>query len=99
MINELEHLLAQTSTSALIGSLSVELKRLEEVDEEKAEPFRIGTKKHLESMKHVLSHLIVTEKELRTLLSVNYNLHRENMELMRKVEEMEKRITHLNDGL
>lgn len=99
MINELEHLLAQTSTSALIGSLSMELKRLETVEDEKAKPFREGTEKHLKSMQHVLTHLIVTEKELRTLLSVNFNLHKQVMELMNENEKMKLENANLMQGL
>ena len=92
MINELDHLLAQTSTSAIIGSLKNELDRLKTVDEEKAKPFIEGSTKHLENMKHVLLHLMICEKELRNLISQNYNLHKQNMELMREVEDLEKKI-------
>lgn len=99
MIEELEHLLAQTSTSAIIGSLKHELDRLKTVDEEKAKPFIEGSTKHLESMKHVLLHLMICEKELRNLISQNYNLHKQNMELMREVEELEKKILYLNAEL
>ena len=81
MINELDHLLAQTSTSAIIGSLKHELDRLKTVDEEKAKPFIEGSTKHLESMKHVLLHLMICEKEIRNLISQNYNLHKQVMEL------------------
>lgn len=99
MINDLDHLLSQTQVSAIIGSLSMELKRLEELKEPKHEPFRIGTKKHLEEMKEVLMHLFVCEKEIRTLTSVNYNLHRENMELSRKVEQLEIMNNNLMNGI
>jgi hypothetical protein len=99
MIEELEHLLAQTSTSAIIGSLKHELDRLKSVDEEKAKPFIEGSSKHLESMKHVLLHLMICEKEIRNLISQNYNLHRENMELSRKVEQLENTNTHLIKGI
>lgn len=99
MINDLDHLLSQTQVSAIIGSLSMELKRLEELNEPKHEPFKVGTQKHLESMKEVLLHLMRCEKELRTLISVNYNLHRENMELSRKVEQLEKMNGNLMNGI
>jgi hypothetical protein len=99
MINELDHLLSQTQVSAIIGSLSMELKRLEQLNEPKYEPFRIGTKKHIEEMKEVLMHLFVSEKELNTLKSVNYNLHRENMELSRKVEQLEIMNNNLMNGI
>lgn len=99
MINELEHLLAQTSTSALIGSLSMELKRLETVEDEKAKPFREGTEKHLKSMQHVLTHLIVTEKELRNLISQNYNLHKSVLELSSINEQLKMENAHLMQGL
>jgi hypothetical protein len=99
MINDLDHLLSQTQVSAIIGSLSMELKRLEQLNEPKHEPFRIGTKKHLEEMKEVLMHLFVSEKELNTLKSVNYNLHRENMELSRKVEQLEIMNNNLMNGI
>ena len=99
MIDELEHLLAQTSTSAIIGSLKNELDRLKTVDEEKAKPFIDGSTKHLESMKHVLLHLMICEKEIRNLISQNYNLHRENMELWRRVENLENTNNHLIKGI
>ena len=99
MINDLDHLLSQTQVSAIIGSLSMELKRLEHLNEPKHEPFKIGTKKHLEEMKEVLMHLFVSEKELNTLKSVNYNLHRENMELSRKVEQLEIMNNNLINGI
>lgn len=99
MINELDHLLAQTQVSAIITSLDTELSRIKQLNEPKHEPFKIGTKKHLESMKEVLLHLMRCEKELRTLLSVNYNLHRENMELSRKVEQLENKNNHLIKGI
>lgn len=99
MIEELEHLLAQTSTSAIIGSLKNELDRLKTVDEDKAKPFIDGSSKHLESMKHVLLHLMICEKEIRNLISQNYNLHRENMELSRKVEQLEKMNGNLMNGI
>jgi hypothetical protein len=99
MIEELEHLLAQTSTSAIIGSLKNELDRLKSVDEEKAKPFIDGSSKHLESMKHVLLHLMICEKEIRNLISQNYNLHRENMELSRNVEQLEIMNNNLMNGI
>jgi hypothetical protein len=99
MIEELEHLLAQTSTSAIIGSLKHELDRLKSVDEDKAKPFIEGSSKHLESMKHVLLHLMICEKEIRNLISQNYNLHRENMELSRKVEQLEIMNNNLMNGI
>ena len=99
MINELEHLLAQTSTSAIIGSLKNELDRLKSVDEDKAKPFIDGSSKHLESMKHVLLHLMICEKEIRNLISQNYNLHRENMELSRKNEELKRQNIDLIKGI
>jgi len=99
MIDELEHLLAQTSTSAIIGSLKFELDRLQTVDEDKAKPFIEGTEKHLKSMQHVLTHLIVTEKELRTLLSVNFNLHKQVMELMNENEKIKIENANLMQGL
>jgi hypothetical protein len=99
MINDLDHLLSQTQVSAIIGSLSMELKRLEQLNEPKHEPFRTGTKKHLEEMKEVLMHLFVSEKELNTLKSINYNLHRENMELSRKVEQLEIINNNLMNGI
>jgi hypothetical protein len=99
MIDELEHLLAQTSTSAIIGSLKHELDRLKTVDEDKAKPFIDGSTKHLESMKHVLLHLMICEKEIRNLISQNYNLHRENMELSRKVEQLEIMNNNLMNGI
>jgi hypothetical protein len=99
MIDELEHLLAQTSTSAIIGSLKNELYRLKTVDEDKAKPFIDGSSKHLESMKHVLLHLIICEKEIRNLISQNYNLHRENMELSRRVEQLEIMNNNLMNGI
>jgi hypothetical protein len=99
MIEELEHLLAQTSTSAIIGSIKHELDRLKTVDEDKAKPFIDGSSKHLESMKHVLLHLMICEKEIRNLISQNYNLHRENMELSRKVEQLEIMNNNLMNGI
>jgi hypothetical protein len=99
MIDELDHLLAQTSTSAIIGSLKHELDRLQTVDEEKAKPFIEGSSKHLENMKHVLLHLMICEKEIRNLISQNYNLHRENMELSRKVEQLEIMNNNLMNGI
>jgi hypothetical protein len=99
MIEELEHLLAQTSTSAIIGSLKNELDRLRTVDEDKAKPFIEGSSKHLESMKHVLLHLMICEKEIRNLISQNYNLHRENMELSRNVEQLEIMNNNLMNGI
>jgi hypothetical protein len=50
-------------------------------------------------MKEVLMHLFVSEKELNTLKSVNYNLHRENMELSRKVEQLEIMNNNLINGI
>jgi len=99
MINDLDHLLAQTQVSAIITSLDTELSRIKQLNEPKHEPFKVGTQKHLESMKEVLLHLMRCEKELRTLLSVNYNLHKENMELLRKVEQLENTNTHLINGI
>jgi predicted RNase H-like nuclease (RuvC/YqgF family) len=99
MINDLDHLLAQTQVSAIITSLDTELSRIKQLNKPKHEPFKIGTQKHLESMREVLLHLMICEKELRTLLSVNYNLHRENMELSRKVEQLENTNTHLINGI
>jgi len=99
MINDLDHLLAQTQVSAIITSLDTELSRIKQLNEPKHEPFKVGTQKHLESMKEVLLHLMRCEKELRTLLSVNYNLHCENMELSRKVEQLENTNTHLINGI
>ena len=99
MINDLDHLLAQTQVSAIITSLNTELSRIKQLNEPKHEPFKVGTQKHLESMKEVLLHLMRCEKELRTLLSVNYNLHRENMELSRKVEQLENTNNHLINGI
>ena len=99
MINDLDHLLAQTQVSAIITSLDTELSRINQLNEPKHEPFKVGTQKHLESMKEVLLHLMRCEKELRTLLSVNYNLHRENMELFQKIEQLENTNTHLINGI
>lgn len=99
MINDLDHLLSQTQVSAIITSLDTELSRIKQLNEPKHEPFKIGTKKHLESMKEVLLHLMRCEKELRTLLSVNYNLHRENMELFQKMEQLENTNNHLINGI
>ena len=99
MINDLDHLLSQSQVSAIITSLDTELSRIKQLNEPKHEPFKVGTQKHLESMKEVLLHLMRCEKELRTLLSVNYNLHRENMELSRKVEQLENTNNHLIKGI
>lgn len=99
MIEELEHLLAQTSTSAIIGSLKHELDRLRTVDEDKAKPFIEGSSKHLESMKHVLLHLMICEKEIRNLISQNYNLHKSVLELSREAEQLKMEIAHLMQGL
>jgi len=99
MINELDHLLAQTSTSAIIGSLKHELDRLKTVDEEKAKPFIEGSSKHLENMKHVLLHLMVCEKELRNLISQNYNLHKQVLELLRENEQLKIENANLMQGL
>ena len=99
MIEELEHLLAQTSTSAIIGSLKQELDRLQTVDEDKARPFIEGSSKHLESMKHVLLHLMICEKEIRNLISQNYNLHKSVLELSRETEQLKMEIAHLMQGL
>ena len=99
MINELDHLLAQTSTSAIIGSLKHELDRLKNVEEEKAKPFIEGSTKHLENMKHVLLHLMVCEKELRNLISQNYNLHKQVLELTREVENLRVENANLMQGL
>lgn len=99
MINELDHLLAQTSTSAIIGSLKHELHRLKTVDEEKAKPFIEGSSKHLESMKHVLLHLMICEKEIRNLISQNYNLHKSVLELSSINEQLKTENAHLMQGL
>ena len=99
MIDELEHLLAQTSTSAIIGSLKHELDRLQTVDEEKAKPFIEGSSKHLESMKHVLLHLMICEKEIRNLISQNYNLHKHVLELSRENEQLKIENANLMQGL
>ena len=99
MINELDHLLAQTSTSAIIGSLKHELDRLKTVDEEKAKPFIEGSSKHLESMKHVLLHLMICEKEIRNLISQNYNLHKQVLELSRENEQLKIENANLMQGL
>ena len=99
MINELDHLLAQTSTSAIIGSLKHELDRLKTVDEEKAKPFIEGSTKHLESMKHVLLHLMICEKELRNLISQNYNLHKQVIELSSINEQLKIENANLMQGL
>jgi myosin heavy subunit len=99
MINDLDHLLSQTQVSAIIGSLSMELKRLEQLNEPKHEPFRIGTKKHLEEMKEVLMHLFVSEKELNTLKSVNYNLHKSVLELTNELTKVKTENAHLMQGL
>lgn len=99
MINELDHLLAQTSTSAIIGSLKHELDRLKTVDEEKAKPFIEGSTKHLENMKHVLLHLMICEKEIRNLISQNYNLHKQVMELSSINEQLKTENAHLMQGL
>jgi hypothetical protein len=99
MIDELEHLLAQTSTSAIIGSLKHELDRLQTVDEDKARPFIEGSSKHLESMKHVLLHLMICEKEIRNLISQNYNLHKSVLELSRETEQLKMENAHLMQGL
>ena len=99
MIDELDHLLAQTSTSAIIGSLKNELDRLKTVDEEKAKPFIEGRTKHLESMKHVLLHLMICEKEIRNLISQNYNLHKQVMELSRETEQLKIENANLMQGL
>jgi predicted RNase H-like nuclease (RuvC/YqgF family) len=99
MINDLDHLLSQSQVSAIITSLHTELSRLNILNEPKHEPFKVGTKKHLESMKEVLFHLMQCEKELNTLKSVNYNLHRENMELSRKVEQLENMNGNLMNGI
>lgn len=99
MINELDHLLAQTSTSAIIGSLKHELDRLKTVDEEKAKPFIEGSTKHLESMKHVLLHLMICEKEIRNLISQNYNLHKQVIELSRDTEQLKIENANLMQGL
>jgi len=99
MINDLDHLLAQTQVSAIITSLHTELSRIKQLNQPKHEPFKVGTQKHLESMKEVLLHLMRCEKELRTLLSVNYNLHRENMELSRKNEELNRQNIDLIKGI
>jgi len=99
MIEELEHLLAQTSTSAIIGSLKNELDRLKTVDEEKAKPFIDGSTKHLESMKHVLLHLMICEKEIRNLISQNYNLHKQVIELSSKNEHLRIENANLMQGL
>lgn len=99
MIYELEHLLAQTSTSAIIGSLKHELDRLKTVDEEKAKPFIEGSSKHLESMKHVLLHLMICEKEIRNLESQNYNLHKHVLELSRENEQLKIENANLMQGL
>ena len=99
MINELDHLLAQTSTSAIIGSLKHELDRLKTVDEEKAKPFIEGSTKHLESMKHVLLHLMICEKEIRNLISQNYNLHKQVLELSSINEQLKIENAHLMQGL
>lgn len=99
MIDELDHLLAQTSTSAIIGSLKHELDRLKTVDEEKAKPFIEGSTKHLESMKHVLMHLMICEKELRNLISQNYNLHKHVLELSSINEQLKMENANLMQGL
>lgn len=99
MIEELDHLLAQTSTSAIIGSLKNELDRLKTVDEEKAKPFIEGSSKHLESMKHVLLHLMICEKELRNLISQNYNLHKQVLELLSINEQLKIENANLMQGL
>lgn len=99
MIEELDHLLAQTSTSAIIGSLKHELDRLKTVDEEKAKPFIEGSGKHLESMKHVLLHLMICEKEIRNLISQNYNLHKQVLELSRENEQLKIENANLMQGL
>ena len=99
MINELDHLLAQTSTSAIIGSLKHELDRLKNVEEEKAKPFIEGSTKHLENMKHVLLHLMVCEKELRNLISQNYSLHKQVLELTHEAEQLRVENANLMQGL
>lgn len=99
MIEELDHLLAQTSTSAIIGSLKHELDRLKTVDEEKAKPFIEGSTKHLENMKHVLLHLMICEKELRNLISQNYNLHKQVIELTNELTKVKTENAHLMQGL
>ena len=99
MIEELDHLLAQTSTSAIIGSLKHELDRLKTVDEEKAKPFIEGSSKHLESMKHVLLHLMICEKEIRNLISQNYNLHKQVLELSSINEQLKTENANLMQGL
>lgn len=99
MIDELDHLLAQTSTSAIIGSLKHELDRLKTVDEEKAKPFIEGSTKHLESMKHVLLHLMICEKEIRNLISQNYNLHKQVLELSIETEQLKIENANLMQGL
>jgi hypothetical protein len=99
MINELDHLLSQTQVSAIIGSLKHELDRLKSVDEEKAKPFIEGSSKHLESMKHVLLHLMICEKEIRNLISQNYNLHKSVLELTNELTKVKTENAHLMQGL
>jgi hypothetical protein len=99
MINDLDHLLAQTQVSAIITSLDTELSRIKQLNEPKHEPFKVGTQKHLESMKEVLLHLMRCEKELRTLLSVNFNLHKQVMELMNDNEKLKIQNANLMQGL
>ena len=97
-MEEINILLAQSKLNIAIYSLELSLS-----DIQKKHPTRLDLiepmKMHLNGLNEVLNAFRHLEREVRTLKSLNFNYHLENMELKYQNEQLRKTHENLINGL
>jgi hypothetical protein len=94
----LDVIIAQTNIIAIIESLKFTLSEVKEKSPERKE-FIQGMQKHLNQMNETYRIFKQFSKEFDTLQKMNFNFHKENMELRFEMEKLKEINANLMNGI
>lgn len=94
----LEIINAQTNILAIIESLKFTVSELKEKNPER-KVFIQGMEKHLRQMNETFLIFKQQSKEFDTLQKMNFNFHKENMELRYEIEKLKEINANLMNGI
>jgi uncharacterized protein YicC (UPF0701 family) len=94
----LDIIYTQTVMNAVILSMELSIEDLKNKNPHRTDLIE-GMDKHAKAMREAIFNVREMEKELRTIKSISYNYHRENMELKFERDQLKEQCKNLMSGL
>ena len=97
--DRLDIIYSLTSILAIKESMSISILELEKSTNPKAIEYIKGMKNHITKMGEVYLTVRSLEDEIRILNRMNFNYHKENMDLRNQINDLKKQVERLTNNL